>query len=402
MEFKYRAKNQSGEIIEGVIDAPTENVAVDILQEKGLVVLSLQEEKRGLFESDLDKYLSKPNNKDIVIFTRQLSTLIDADMPLAEGLRTLSKQVEKPGFKKIVSEISETVEGGSSLSAALANYPKFFSGFYTKLVRSGEISGKLRDTLNYLADYMERTQGINSKIKGALAYPAFVLFAMVVVTVLMVTMVLPNLLVIFKEAGVEDLPFTTRILIVVTDFFNAYIYYIVIAIFGGIFAFWRYIHTKSGKEWLDDAKIKMPIFKKILKTLYLARISETLATLIKSDIAILDALKVTADLVGNATYKHILLDAEENVRGGGSISEIFGKYEEIPALMTSMIAIGERSGKLDFMLDHVSIFYRSESENSVQNISQLIEPVLIFILGIGVAALVSSVLLPMYSMVGAS
>ncbi|HYU64774.1 MAG TPA: type II secretion system F family protein [Candidatus Paceibacterota bacterium] len=401
MEYIYQAKNQAGELFEGNLEAPDENVAVNLLHSRGFIVLSLQPSKKDLFQTDVNQFFNKPKNKDVVIFTRQLATLIDADMPLAEGLRTLAKQVEKPVLRKIIGDISDAVEGGSALSVALAEHPKLFTSFYIKLVKSGEVSGKLQDSLNYLADYLERSQAITSKIKSALAYPAFVVSAMIVVTFIMMVYVLPQLLIIFKETGIKNLPWTTRTLIAVTDFSHKYAVVIIILVVGtGIFI-WRYLRTTKGKIFLDDIKIRAPIFGKILKNLYIARIAESLETLIKSGISILDGIKITSELVGNQNYQDILLDAEESVRGGGTISDAFSKYADIPPLVTSMISIGERTGKLDFMLGHVSKFYRSESEISVQNISQLIEPVLVFVLGIGVALLVSSVLLPIYSLIGA-
>jgi len=400
LEFNYKIKTQNGELIEGNIEAPDENAAVNILHEKGYVVLSLRALKKDLFSADLNQYFSKPNNKDIVIFTRQLSTLIDADMPLAEGLRTLARQVDKPVFKKVITEISEAVEGGSSLSGALAAHSKMFNQFYIKLVQTGEISGKLHETLLYLADYLEKSQTINSKIRGALAYPAFVVFALVVVTIIMMVYVLPQLLSIFKEVGSTELPFTTRILIFTTEAVNKFLYPIVIVVFGGSFLLWRYIKTPEGKARFDNLKINFPSLGSVIRNLYLARMSESLATLIKSGIPILDGLKITADLVGNTVYQKILLDAEENVRGGGNISEVLEKRKEIPPLMSSMVAIGEKTGKLNFMLDHVSKFYKSESDNAIENISTLIEPILVLILGFAVAVLVSAILLPIYNLVG--
>jgi type II secretory pathway component PulF len=403
MQFLYQSKNQEGRIIEGKIESATESAAVDILQSKGYIVLSLVPVKSDLFSIDINQYFAKPSNKDVVVFTRQLSTLVGADMPIAEGLRTLAKQIEKPTFKKVISQISDKVVGGSSLSGALSEYPKLFSNFYIKMVRSGELSGKLQDTLNYLADYMERTQAITSKIRGALAYPGFVMFAMVVVGLVMGIYVLPQLLTIFKEGGADvtaSLPITTKILIWSTDFLNENLVLIIGALVALTASGIGYLSTESGKIAFDDFKIRIPIFGKVLRNLYLARIAETLSTLIRSDISILDALRITGDLVGNLNYQRIINETEEGVRGGGSISAVFEKYSEIPALMTSMISIGEKTGKLDFMLGHVSKFYQTESEEDIKNISQLIEPVLIFILGGGVAILVSSVLLPIYSLVG--
>jgi len=399
MNFSYKTKTQNGEILEGKIEAPDENKAVETLQGKGYLILSITQLESDIFSIDLNKYFQKPTNKDVVIFTRQLSTLIDADMPLAEGLRTLARQFEKPTLRKIIAEISDAVEGGSALSNALASHPKLFSSFYVKLVQSGEVSGKLHEALLYLADHLERSQEINSKIKGALAYPAFVVFALIVVTGIMVIYVLPQLLAIFKDVGANDLPLTTRMLIWVTTFVNDYLYYLAIFIFGSLFLGWQYIKTPRGKTAFDTFKINMPALGTVVRNLYLARISESLSTLIKSGIPILDTIHITSDLVGNINYQKILLDAEESVRGGGSISEVFSKYKEIPPLMSSMVSIGEKTGKLDFMLGHISKFYKSESDNTIENIATLIEPILVLVLGVAVAVLVSAILLPIYNLV---
>ncbi|MBI2068725.1 MAG: type II secretion system F family protein [Candidatus Yanofskybacteria bacterium] len=402
MNFKYKVKTQTGEILEGSVEAPDENVAVTTLQSKGYTILSLEATDKGILSSDISKYFSKISNKDVVLFTRQLSTLIDADMPLAEGLRTLAKQVEKPQFRKVLTDVSEAVESGQSLSASLAVHPELFGSFYIKLVQSGEVSGKLHESLLYLADYLERSQSINSKIRGALAYPAFVVFALLVVTSIMVVYVLPQLLSVFKDIGDVQLPITTRMLIWVTAFVNKYLIILVPFLLALIVGFWRYIGTSSGRAWLDNLKITMPSLGVVVRSLYLARISESLSTLIKSGIPILDALHITSELVGNINYQKILLDAEENVRGGGTISESFSKYAEIPPLTTSMVAIGEKTGKLDFMLTHISKYYKSESENAIGSISQLIEPILVLLLGVAVAILVSAILLPIYNLVGVS
>ncbi len=401
MEFNYQVKNQSGAITEGHVEAPDQDSAVNTLHSKGYIILSLTATSKGVFSKDLNTVLDRPKLKDIVIFTRQLSTLIEADMPLAEGLHTLAKQVDKAGLKKVVSEIATAVESGSSLSAALSAHPKLFTFFYIKLVQAGEVSGKLESSLLYLADYMERSQSINSKIKGALAYPAFIVSALVVVGLIMMVYVLPQLLSVFKDSGVTDLPITTRILMATTEFVNHYLYYLLALLVGGTVLVSRFIKTPRGKAVLDNAAINAPSIGSVVRNLYLARMAECLSTLIKSGIAILEALKITADLVGNTNYHDIMLAAEENVRGGGTISDILIKHQEIPPLFSSMVAIGERTGKLDYMLEHVSKFYKSESETAISSITQLIEPILVLLLGFAVAILVSSILLPIYSLVGA-
>ncbi len=400
MEFDYQVKNQVGQINAGRIEAPDENAAVSILHERGYVVLSLKAVPKDLFSVDVAESLIKPGTKDIVAFTRQLSTLIEADMPLVEGLTILAKQSEKGAMRKVVTDISTSVENGSSLSAALAEHPDLFSTFYIKLVQAGEVSGKLQSSLLYLADYLEHSQSINSKIKGALAYPAFVVSALIIVTLIMTIYVLPQLLSIFKDSGITNLPLTTRILIAVTDFFNKYLYYIATLLVAGIFLLVRYVKTPDGKAWRDNFLINMPSLGIIVRNLYLARMAESLSTLIKAGISILDAIKITGELVGNENYRRIMVLAEDQVRSGGTMSEVMGRFTEITPLFTSMVAVGERTGKLDYMLEHIAKFYKSESENAVNSITQLIEPVLVLVLGAGVAILVSSILLPIYSLVG--
>ena len=404
MQFSYQVKTQEGKTAEGTIEAPDENAAVATLHSRGYTVLALNATRKGLFEgADLLQYFNRPKTKDVVVFTRQLATLIEADVPLAEGMRTMAHQTDNPAFSRVVADISDKLEGGTSLSAAFASHPNLFSQFYVKLIRAGEISGRLKQSLDYLAEYLERNQAIGSKVRNALAYPVFVIVAMIAVALIMVVYVLPQLLIIFKESGVPDLPITTRALIALTDFVNHYLF--LLLAFGVLLVVGvrQWMKTAEGQRWWDEFKIRMPLFGVILKSVYLARIAENLATLIKSDIAILDALRVTGDIVDNIVYRDILLHAEEVVRGGGSVSDVFRQYpQQIPSLMTSMVAIGERTGKLDSMLGHVSKFYRTESDNRIDAISSLIEPVLVVTLGLGVAVLVSSILLPLYSLVGVS
>lgn len=401
MEFNYRAKQPTGELVEGKIDAPSEDQAVTLLHQKNLVVLGLETVQKGLLSQDLLSFFNKPSKKDVVVFTRQMATLVDADVPLVEGLYTLARQVEKESFRKVTLGVASSIEGGASLSVALSEHGKIFSKFYISLVRTGEVSGKLHETLTYLADYLERSAGLNSKIKGALAYPAFILFAMIVVVIILMTTVLPQLLTIIKDAGIQELPLTTKILIAITSFVNRFIIPIAIVLIGSVLGLFYFIRTPRGREKFDDFKIKMPQFGKMVKSFYLARIAETLSTLIKAGVPILDGINITSDVVGNDTYRRILVEARENVRGGGSISEVLDRHKEFPPLFSSMMAIGEKTGRTDFMLENIFKFYKAEADNSVQNLSQLIEPVLILVLGIGVAGLVSAVLLPIYSLVGA-
>jgi type II secretory pathway component PulF len=404
MKYLYQVKTKENQTVEGVIEAPDETSAVAALHDRGWILLSLENAEKSVFAGgDVLQFLNRPKTRDVVIFTRQLSTLIEADVPLAEAMRTLAQQTDNKAFSKIITDVSEKLEGGTALSTAFSGHPKLFTQFYVKLIRSGELSGQLAQTLQYLADYMERNQAIVSKVRNALAYPVFVIVAMALVMFIMFVYVLPQLLIIFKESGVTDLPLTTKTLIVVTDFINQYLAFIIGFIILATVGSFQVLRSPDGKVWWDRMKIRIPLFGPILKSLYLARIGENMSTLVKSDIAILDALRITSDIVDNAVYQDILLHAEEEVRGGGSISTVFRQYKnDIPSLMSSMIAIGERTGKLDYMLSNVARFYRMDSENAIDGISSLIEPVLVVFLGIGVAFLVASVLLPLYSLVGAS
>lgn len=404
MQYKYQARTPDNQTIEGTVEAPDENAAIGALHSRNYVVLALESTQKSVFAGgDILQFLNRPKTRDVVAFTRQLSTLIEADVPLAEAMRTMAQQTDNPAFARVIADVTDKLEGGTALSTAFAAHPQLFSQFFVKIVRSGELSGRLSQSLMYLADYLERSQSINSKVRNALAYPAFVVVAMIGVALVMMLYVLPQLLVIFKESGVTSLPITTRILISITDFTNSYILLVLGGMIVIVVGAWQWLKTPEGRTWWDNTKVRVPLFGPIFKSLYLSRISENLATLVRSDIAILDALRVTSDVVDNVVYRDILLHAEESVRGGGSISDVFRQYKkEIPTLMSSMIAIGERTGKMEAMLGHVSKFYRTESENRIESIASLIEPVLVTILGLGVAVLVSSILLPLYSLVNVS
>ena len=402
LQFNYEARDRSGQFVKGVIGAVSESAAVDALHGKDLTVLSLVPVEKSLFGSDISGFFLKPNQKDITVFTRQLATIIAADIPLIEGLETIAIQAEKPAFTKVIREVAEAIRGGSSLSAAVAKSPKLFSEFYVSLVKSGEVSGRLEQTLLYLADYLERSQALNSKIKGAMAYPMFIIFALGIVGFIMMTFVLPKLLGILTESGVEDIPIITKVLIKLTEIVNNYIVLILASV---IFLLWfarQYFKTKSGQYALDRVKISFPRLGIIARNIYIARMAETLSTLIKSGVPILEGIKITSEIVGNNFFKDMLLAAEQNVRNGGTISAILSENKDIPKLVSSMMAIGEKTGKTDFMLENIYKFYGTEAERDIQNLSQLIEPILILLLGVAAGLLVAGILLPIFSLVGAA
>lgn len=400
-QFLYEARDQEGRFSKGSIDAYSEEAAVMALQERGLTILSLVPAQADFLQSDISVYFSKPNKKDVVVFTRQLATIIAADIPLIEGLETIASQTEKLAFAKTVKEMADSIRGGSSLSASAAKTPKLFGDFYVSLIKAGEVSGRLEETLLYLADYLERSQNLNAKIRGAMTYPLFIVSALSIVGTLMMTTVLPKLLGVLTESGVEDIPLVTRVLIFATNFIRQYILFILAVL---VFLFWflrQYFQTEGGRYQWDRLKTAVPKVGDIARNIYLARIAETLSTLIKSGVPILESLKITSEIAGNVIFRDILLEARENVRNGGSISAVLAKYKEVPHLVSSMLAIGEKTGKTDFMLDNIYKFYGTEAERDIQNLSTLIEPVLLLLLGLGAGILVAGILLPIFSLVGA-
>ncbi|MEK7659085.1 MAG: type II secretion system F family protein [Patescibacteria group bacterium] len=407
-EFIYQAKNKAGQIVEGVVEAHDENEAVSVLHNQGLIILALESKERGLLKKDILTALIRPSSRDIVFFSRQLAILIDADVPLIGALNTLAEQATNPAFKKILQDVTEMVDAGSSFSQALAKYPKVFSEFFISLIKSGETAGKIHEVSNYLADYLEKQADIKSKTMGALIYPAFLFLAIIAVFIVLffgfplldLPPIIPQILSIVQESGVEDLPITTRSLIFINTLLLDF-WYLILGLLA-ILGFWlfNYLKTPEGLEKYDQLKLKLPFLKKAIQGIYLARMSETLATLVRAGVPILDSLEITSTVVGNKVYQKILLESKAEVSRGAKISEVFIKYPAvIPPIIAQMISIGEKTGKLDLILGHVSRFYSSEADTIVRNLPSIIEPAVILIFGGIVFIIVSGVLLPLFSII---
>lgn len=397
MEFKYNARTQEGQTQKGSIEAASRRDAIDSLQSKNLIILDIiQVGGRSVFTQDL-KIFQRVKGKEMVVFSRQLSTLFSARIPLIQSLRALARQTQNKYFSNVIFDISNEIEGGSLLSKALAKYPKVFSAFFINMIRSGEVSGGLDRSLAYLADYLEKSHYLNSKIKGAMAYPAFILGGFIIVGTLMMILVVPQLTSFLKETG-QTLPLPTRLLIGTSNLLTNW-WWLIIIIVGGLIASVTFAINKipEARRLLDMAKIKAPVFGTIFRGIYLARFTDNLSTLIQGGLPILQALQVAGDVIGNVIYSEIITEAKENVRVGNTISSCFEKYDEIPPMVTQMIATGEQTGSVDEILKKLSIFYTKEVDAMVSSLSQLIEPVLILILGGAVALLVSSILIPIYN-----
>jgi type IV pilus assembly protein PilC len=395
--YDYKAKDLEGNSVAGAVEASSEVVAVDMLKDKDLIVLSLSERrKRTLFQSSLG-FLNRVPRKEVVIFARQLAVMISATVPIVKALNILTKQTDNITFKIIVSEIADEVDGGARLSDTLGRYPQVFDDFFVYMIKSGETTGKLDDTLNYLADQKEKDYDLTSKIKGAMIYPLFILGALLVVGIVMMIFVIPQLTAVLEEAGAE-LPWATRMLIATSDFLQNYWWSLIIIAVGGVFGFRVVYRTPKGRKIIDKAKLNIPVFGNIYKKIYLTRFARSFSNLITSGIPLSRALGIVADVIGNHTYKEITLETIKEVEDGNSVSTVYMRHKEVPIMLSQMMNVGEQTGRLDKILAKLADFYSKEVENMVANLVSLIEPMIIALLGAAVAVLVVSILLPLYSL----
>jgi type IV pilus assembly protein PilC len=399
MKYRYKAQNKEKIIQEGVIEAETKGEAIKTLQSHNLVVFSL------VSEGDVPAYkrqvkipfLNRIKQKDLVVFSRELATLVEGKVSLVEALKSLARQTSNPNFKDVIAVVAQDIEGGSSLSKAMSKYPKVFSDFYMNLVRSSEVSGTLEKTLIYLADYEEQQHETISKVKGAMMYPVFILIFMGAIGIFAMVSIVPQLTGMLLEAEVE-LPFMTKLIIAISDFLKYYWYVAILGSIGFVYGFSRWIHSESGSRTWGKIVLKMPAFGSVLKHFYLNRIAENLKTLLRGGIPVLRALEVSANIIGNSVYKDIILETRDEVRGGKNMSSIFETYREFPPMFTEMVKVGEKTGNIDNMLEKLATFYKKEVDNVVENVSKLIEPFLIVLIAVGVAVLVSAIILPIYKM----
>ena len=396
MLFNYQALDNQGQNLNGSIDAISIDVAISSLQRRGFVISSITPVSSGSVFNRKMNFLNGIKSKDIVLLSRQMSTLFQAQVSALRFFRLLSAEADKPMLREKLLEIADDLQGGSSISKALSKHPEAFSDFYVNMVRAGEESGKLDETFGYLADYLERSYEIVSKARNALIYPAFVLFAFVVVMVLMMVIVIPNLSAILLESG-QEMPIYTKVVIATSDFFVHYGIFLAVAlIVGGFFAI-RWARTPRGRFIVDRFKLTAPFFGKLYTKLYLSRIADNMNTLLMSAIPIVKTLEITAAVVENAVYQAILNDAIESIKSGSSVSEALGRHTEVPGIMIQMMRVGEETGELGDILKTLAHFYAREVNNAVDTLVSLIEPAMVILLGLGVAFLLASILIPIYN-----
>ena len=395
MKFKYRGRNKAGVLQQGIVEASSTRAAQELLMNHGLTVVQMKEMKEAPIVAGILRIWEGVRPREFVIFSRQLSTLIDSKVPLLTSLHSIANQTDNKFFAIVLNSVIVYIDGGNSLSEAMAKHPNVFSKFYINMVKAGESSGTLQKSLNDLADNMEKNYELTSKLKSAMYYPGFILSAMFVVGFVMMSFVMPKLLVILEEANV-DLPLQTKILIAVSNFLSVYWWAVALVAIAGIVSLIYYIKTEDGHREYDQFILKVPIVKKILHDVYIARFSENLSTLIQSGLPITTSLLITSDIVGNDVYKKIIREAAEEIKKGGGIAEVLNRYEIIPPVVVQMIRVGESTGRIDFALSKVTTFYLQETDRMFKNFSSLIEPILMVFLAVGVGILVSAVLLPIY------
>lgn len=398
MKFKYKAITKDGINQEGFIEAEGENEAIKSLHLRDLTILSCKSYAEiPAYQKEITIF-QRITPKDLVVFFRELATLIEGKVVITEALKSLVKQTGNAKLKFVISEIAQEVESGVSLSKAMGRFSDLFPEFYTSLVRSAEISGSLEQTLVYIADYEEKKYDTISKIKGALSYPIFVVGMTLVVGVIVMMFVIPNITSILIEANAQ-LPLSTKILIATSDFLKRFWWLVLIILGGSVFAFgYSYKKYTIFKREVDRWILKLPVFGLIIKEFYLERISGNLSTLLKGGITILRSLEVTSKVTGNQIYKEILIEAQEEIKAGKSMSSVFRIHPEMPPMFIELIKVGETSGSLDEVLSKVSKFYAKEVDNVVENIAKLIEPFLVVVIGVGVAVMIMAVLMPIYNL----
>ncbi|OGG78527.1 hypothetical protein A3A36_00520 [Candidatus Kaiserbacteria bacterium RIFCSPLOWO2_01_FULL_52_12b] len=400
MLFKCHAIDQDGHERDGTIEAPSQEGAVAALQRRNLIISVIESaEKRSLLDIDIP-FFGRISNKDVVILSRQIATLFEAQVSALRVFRLLAAEVDNKKLATVLSAVGDDIQGGSPISKALARHPEVFSVFYVNMVHAGEESGKLSQTFVYLADYLDRSYDVISKAENALIYPAFVIVVFFAVMALMLTLVIPQISAVLVDSG-QPIPIYTAIVIGFSNFLVRYGIFLLIGLVAFGFYLWQLRKTSKGKLVLDSLKISIPYVGDLYRKLYLSRIADNFATMLLSGVPVIEALEITASVVGNAAYSTVLTAVVTDVKGGSSISDALAKHPEMPGIMVAMTKVGEETGELGSILTTLAKFYNREVSNAVDTLVGLIEPTMVVLLGLGVGTLLAAVLLPIYNLAGA-
>jgi type IV pilus assembly protein PilC len=391
--FKYTAKETTGKTVSGILEYSDKELLIDALRKKGLVIISIEEiaKRRVMFLGGSVKL------DEIVIFSRQLATMVDSGIPLVQALDILCEQIETPVFKNVLAKVKDDVETGSSLSDALARHPVVFSTLYVNMVRAGESSGALDDILDRLAAYLEKSSMLQRKVKSSLVYPAVVITMAILITLVMLIKVIPTFKGIFAMLG-GTLPLPTRILIIISDTIREMFLYVVAVIVVIIFALKKYLRTSQGKENFDKTLLRLPILGALFKKVAVAKFSRTLATLVKSGVPILVSLEIVGKTAGNAVIEKAVESVRNGIKEGENIADPLAKSGAFPPMVVRMIKVGEQTGQLEKMLTKIADFYEDQVDAAVSGLTSLIEPLIIAFLGIVIGGIVIAMFLPVFKL----
>lgn len=401
MKFKYQAKTLEGENQVGVVEAPNRQTAETILTGHNLFILSIEEaNKISWYEKISDYFFNRLKRKELVIFTRQLAMLLEVRVPLGTSLKTMHAQTSSTVLKEAVLQISEDIDSGLPLSGALERQPGIFSNFFLSMVRSAEVTGNVESVMGFLADYMEREYYLSQKAQSALIYPSIVIILFLVVSFILVAFVIPQIGPVFSEAGVK-LPLFTAILIATGSFLGQWWPIFLFGIFIVFLMAIDYFQTAEGRALKDEMKINLPIIKKIYLPLTITRIANSASMLLKGGVPMVQALEIIGETSDSVIYREIMHQIADDVRQGQPLSVATAKHQGyFPAMFTQMLGVGETAGQLEQTFTRISTFYGREADSAVNNIVDLIQPILIVGIGILVGILFASVLLPIYQLVG--
>jgi type IV pilus assembly protein PilC len=397
--FTYVGKSKRGRVLKGELEAVDERIARIQLKRKSIEVTKLKKKPKDIFEG-ISFMKPKVTKKDLVIFTRQFSTMIDAGLPLVQGLNILAEQMENKTFKGMLKQITKDVEGGSTLADALNKHPQVFDALFVNLVSAGEVGGILDTILQRLASYIEKAEKLKSKVKGALVYPIAVLIIGVLVMAVIMIFVIPVFQEMFSGLG-KGLPALTQLVIDISNFTKNNIHYIIGGVIVVIWAFRRYRRTKTGRRATDIAMLKMPIFGELIRKVAVARFTRTLGTMISSGVPILDALEITAKTAGNTLIEEVIYEARTSIAEGQNIADPLSESDIFPGMVTQMISVGESTGALDAMLEKIANFYDDEVDATVSALTALMEPLMMLFLAGALGPIIIAMYLPIFKMASA-
>ncbi len=396
-KFNYSARDNKGKEIKGKLEARDAQAVVEILQDKGLVVVNVKEKANIDFEQLGQINIGGVPMQEKVIFMRQLATMVGAGLPLTRGLQVMEQQISNPMFKKVITQVKTSVESGKSLAESFRNADEVFDNITINLIEAGESSGNLDQILNKLAVELEESKKLQGKLKGALTYPAILIVIIIGVMVLMMLVLVPAMSDIYSEFSGE-LPAITRIMVSMSDFFLNYWWAILVAVLGAIVGFKVWIDTPKGKRSWNKIILKIPILGTIVSKMQIAQFTRILSLLLSSGLSIIRALELTAMSLSNQMFKEVVLEAKAEVEKGGSLALPVARSDYYPLLVSSMIAVGEETGELDTVLAKVSQYYKEEVDQATENMSSLLEPVFLVIMGLAVAFIALGVYTPMFQL----